>query len=350
MVGLSKYGDDRGAKSNGQGGSESSGIAGNPGMGREIAGIAIDRFGSEIENPAMVGSANKGKSGIPGIGSEIVGIDTSKFGRFRGNEHTGSVNTGGIGRLGIGRLIPGIAIVRLGKAHFDSDIVVTMKYTVFVFCGKCQSDKDESLFCKDRYRSSGRSAYCKTCRKSWYDNDKVINPERYRERAEAARGKNNAYFIKYNEKRRELNKIANALGIDRTGVKYCASCESTPPKIRFGKNAATKDGLQTYCYDCVSIIKHNRRQALAEGRFSAKEWKAKIAFYLSCCVYCGAYLENPVIEHFVPFSKGGSSNIKNLVPSCKSCNSCKHNKDPFEWIKETFGNEHWIFTVGVNHV
>jgi len=42
----------------------------------------------------------------------------------------------------------------------------------------------------------------------------------------------------------------------------------------------------------------------------------------SCCWYCGIKLRPKIvtIDHIIPISKGGKSEIDNLVASCKNCN------------------------------
>jgi 5-methylcytosine-specific restriction endonuclease McrA len=47
------------------------------------------------------------------------------------------------------------------------------------------------------------------------------------------------------------------------------------------------------------------------------------------CVYCGE--RGQVIDHVIPFSKGGVNTLKNLVLCCSKCNYKKKNKiiEPF---------------------
>lgn len=54
--------------------------------------------------------------------------------------------------------------------------------------------------------------------------------------------------------------------------------------------------------------------------------KTKVAEKCSWrCAYCGCHLDwnSLCIEHVIPKSTGGSNDIENLLPSCRSCNSTK---------------------------
>lgn len=44
------------------------------------------------------------------------------------------------------------------------------------------------------------------------------------------------------------------------------------------------------------------------------------------CLYCrdDVALEDMEVDHLYPVSKGGSSDIRNLVPACRTCNRKKH--------------------------
>ena len=61
----------------------------------------------------------------------------------------------------------------------------------------------------------------------------------------------------------------------------------------------------------------------------------------ACCVYCGfkpsAEDEPLTLDHVMPRSRGGSDEVENLVPACRSCNSSKGARTPEEWAA-TRGN------------
>ena len=45
------------------------------------------------------------------------------------------------------------------------------------------------------------------------------------------------------------------------------------------------------------------------------------------CVYCKSTPEDPVLDHVIPRSKGGSNLYTNLVTACPKCNGRKSCKD-----------------------
>jgi len=62
-------------------------------------------------------------------------------------------------------------------------------------------------------------------------------------------------------------------------------------------------------------------EGLRQQVFSKSKWK---------CEYCGKK-KDLTVDHFIPISKGGGSNIENLVAACKDCNKRKGNKDVEEF-------------------
>lgn len=77
-----------------------------------------------------------------------------------------------------------------------------------------------------------------------------------------------------------------------------------------------------------------RRRALLSGagsNLTAAEWQMIKAVHLWSCAYCGDDKSNLTMDHVVPLSRGGKHVSGNIVPSCQSCNSRKHNKMLSEW-------------------
>jgi len=55
---------------------------------------------------------------------------------------------------------------------------------------------------------------------------------------------------------------------------------------------------------------------------------------LNYCGYCGS-TDNLCTDHIIPISKGGNNDIKNLVTSCRYCNSSKSNLFFIDWYLKT---------------
>jgi len=78
------------------------------------------------------------------------------------------------------------------------------------------------------------------------------------------------------------------------------------------------------------------------GSFSADEFMALFEAAGWECAYCGCALDSDSVtaDHIIPLSRGGSSDIDNIAPACRSCNSRKHDKTADEFIE-------WLKPIGI---
>lgn len=68
---------------------------------------------------------------------------------------------------------------------------------------------------------------------------------------------------------------------------------------------------------------YRARRASAAGSFTPSEWLALVETYGGVCAYCGA--AGPLeADHRIPLARGGTNDIANILPACRSCNARKH--------------------------
>lgn len=177
----------------------------------------------------------------------------------------------------------------------------------------------------------------------------------------------------------------------------CRICEETKPASDFYKRKTNKDGLHSYCKECVKsktlewqqnnrdrynewqrnyikteTARKNRREAAQVWRDSGgyREWTRENAdrvseynlnrrqsktheisdaewiecknYFNNSCAYCGISEENAKEQqgnllHKEHVEHDGSNGIENCVPACKSCNGRKWVFPLDEWFLREFG-------------
>lgn len=67
------------------------------------------------------------------------------------------------------------------------------------------------------------------------------------------------------------------------------------------------------------------------GSHTVSERREKFAQLGDVCYYCGE--SKPLtVDHDVPLARGGTDNIDNILPSCRSCNSRKNTRTAAEYV------------------
>jgi len=77
-----------------------------------------------------------------------------------------------------------------------------------------------------------------------------------------------------------------------------------------------------------NLVIRNILSNLGKESFNEKDWQATKLFFSNRCAYCGVE-GDLLIEHAIPINKKalGEHRLGNLVPSCRSCNSQKGDKN-----------------------
>jgi len=96
-------------------------------------------------------------------------------------------------------------------------------------------------------------------------------------------------------------------------------------KIYNRKYRRTPKGLEI---SRLSSMSRRARQANADGTHTLGEWENLKAQYNWTCPACGKRELDIKLtaDHIIPLILGGSNNIENIQPLCKSCNSSKFTK------------------------
>lgn len=77
----------------------------------------------------------------------------------------------------------------------------------------------------------------------------------------------------------------------------------------------------------------NIRRAKSGEPLSETQWAAIKKAYDYKCAYCGDKSKVLTQDHIVPVSKGGLTEIGNIVPACRICNSRKSSSEPKSPLK-----------------
>lgn len=82
-----------------------------------------------------------------------------------------------------------------------------------------------------------------------------------------------------------------------------------------------------------NLLVRNILSNLGQESFSENDWKETKDYFSNQCAYCGAS-GDLVIDHVIPINKAflGEHRLGNLIPSCRSCNSTKSDKNYHDFL------------------
>jgi len=194
-------------------------------------------------------------------------------------------------------------------------------------CCKCKDIKNVNEFGKNSSMRDGLQRQCKSCckenGKKWYEKNKKLGCANARDWYL----KNKEIAIQNNKSWRERNKQKSA--------EYSHKWrENNPQKMgesrrSWQKNNPEKSAVIGMIWrrknpgKCIEYNHKRRARVFAGGgSFTSQEWEDLKTKFNNTCLCCGI-MEKLTADHVIPVSKGGSSNIDNIQPLCKTCNSSK---------------------------
>lgn len=217
-------------------------------------------------------------------------------------------------------------------------------------CSKCGKDKPLSEYYRRADSPDGYRSYCKQCKntqqKKWDKN----NEERLREYKRSYYRENYMGTEEQKQKARHWNKeyySRNQEEMLQRAKEYRES-ENGKRKIRayrrrdYVKEKQRERAAEYYSTEkgkekrkrwrrknknivnASTRIRRHKRRANG-GEFTDTEWERLVKMCDGRCVCCGSK-EQLTVDHIVPVSAGGDSNITNIQPLCLSCNSSKQAK------------------------
>ena len=123
---------------------------------------------------------------------------------------------------------------------------------------------------------------------------------------------------RYREKHREKRR-ADSL------ARYYKQMEENPEKVRERR----REWKRTEKGRAYQRVANYRRRSLPMSNEVRDWWLSQRN---AVCAYCWAAMATE-IDHIIPISKGGTNDLDNLVPACRSCNASKNDRTLAEWLE-----------------
>lgn len=185
-------------------------------------------------------------------------------------------------------------------------------------CPRCEQVKCRSAFNRCLLRLDGLQPYCRECSRERKREDRSKHRDRVRE-------ENKRWRQNHREYDRERKNSYNRMNPEKYRERSRAYHEANRDTHKEQMNAYRRDNLESF-----AVREANRRasKAKAGGSFTQQEWHDLCAFYDYTCLRCGKQEPDVklTVDHVVPLSQGGSNDISNLQPLCRTCNTSKHAK------------------------
>ena len=171
-------------------------------------------------------------------------------------------------------------------------------------CTKCNVEKDESQFYKNKRYASGYMTWCKSCHREYYrqpeqkEKLKVLQQKWNKAHKSEIKEYQRLWYIKHKKHKNELTN------------RRCRERWASDSEYRKRKNFQKKP--------------HNssRRRIKQKGDLTYEQWTEICENFGNICLCCGS--PDITVDHIIPLTRGGTHTKDNVQPLCANCNSSKN--------------------------
>lgn len=202
-----------------------------------------------------------------------------------------------------------------------------MEESITRVCTKCKEDKPLSQYRFMRYGKQQKGTVCKDCcreiKKEW----KNKNRDKVNSAQKKWRIENKDKVSAYTKKHRAVN----SLSIKKYSAIYRVQNKDSikeRAKRWYEENKDYSKAWRERNKEKARFTQvnnaHKRRDKKMGAVIKREEWEELKDFYGNTCLCCKRTDVKLTMDHVVPLSRGGTHEIRNIQPLCKSCNSKKH--------------------------
>jgi len=197
-------------------------------------------------------------------------------------------------------------------------------------CSRCEKEKTLDQFHKDKRCRLGVNAWCRQCRKEYGQAYQKAHPEKGRLAVRKSYAKHKERRCREARERYDPEKRRQRYLKNRDARLAQQREYQQRPEVK----ARYRDWKRRWIVRNRELKReywrrYNARKQGAKGTHSVEEWLTLCKRCDWTCLACGSrhVKDNPLtLDHIVPLSKGGTDDIDNIQPLCRSCNSAKNNK------------------------
>lgn len=187
-------------------------------------------------------------------------------------------------------------------------------------CVKCKSDRDRA------YRQNNQEKVAGMKRRYEQNNREKVSAagKRWREENKERKAETDRQWALANKARREqIHKRWRDANTDKVAERSRRWREENPERAKqYRKDWILADPDRSRAKAHV----RRARQRGNGGKYTAQEWRDLCNRYGNKCLRCGRTDLLLTVDHVKPLVLGGTNDIGNIQPLCKSCNSRKQGK------------------------